>query len=166
MTTGYRDDLEAAAAQLQRLDDAHAERERRQRREELERRREEVRQGRNTSHAVVAYVALIGAFLAFRHAVTHPALHRDGPFMIVAVCLAIAAAYAGRSTWLTFQRARELTRLDADLLELDESPRVRIAPESLAEAHERIAEREREEEDLARSADARRSGQRKSAASP
>ncbi len=140
----YRDDLAAAEQRLASLDAAHAEKASVRRREALEERRARV-----SSKGVVRGVALavlyVGLYVALKlldAAARSPVVPASGfaPFAVSTLIAACAGA------WLLFARHRERrehARIDAELRELAE-PHVRIASTTLAEAVERIAEREAE----------------------
>lgn len=144
----YREDLASATERLGRLDAVHAERELAIERARLEAARAAITVQRGDLAPVVFFGALVAAFVGLRQVLLH---HRDAPtgsFELLVAALGVAFTAGVRSFWQNHLRLAALTRIDAQIVEL--VPRVRVAPTSLAEAHERLDEREREELDLLR----------------
>ena len=147
-TVSYREDLASATERLARLDTVHADRTMANERARLETERAAITSPRGGLAPVVFFGALVAAFVALRQVLLH---HRDAPagsFELLVVALGVAFAVGVWSFWQNHLRLAALTCIDAQIVEL--VPRVRVAPESLAEAHERLVEREHEEADLLR----------------
>lgn len=144
----YREDLASATERLARLDAVHAERAMAAERAKLEAERAAITTPRGSLAPVVFFGAVVAAFVGLRQVLLH---HREAPpgsFELLVVALGVAFVVGVWSFWQNHLRLAALTRIDAQIVEL--VPRVRVAPESLAEAHERLGEREREESDLLR----------------
>lgn len=144
----YREDLASASTRLARLDEAHATRKLEAQRRALEEQRAALTGSDGGVAPVVFYASLVAAFVSLRQVLLHHGSAVRGSRELLVLSLVIAGVLGISSFWRKNRRLEEVTGIDATLLEL--APEAHVPPATLAEAHERLQERETEEEALAR----------------